>query len=71
MNTWEEDEFEMQQQSAREWAKKKVQKISNGWWFRRKLAKLSRLVTMIYGQPMSVEIRFYVKDVDDNGKQVE
>lgn len=71
MPKWEEDEFELQQQAVKQWAEKKIKKISNGWWFRRKLAKLSWLVTIIYGQPMAVEIRFFVKDVDDNGKQVE
>lgn len=68
MKDWEEAEFEHQQKSIQEWAKKQVEKTANGWWFRRKLAKLSRMVTIIYGEPMAAEIRFYVKDVQGRCK---
>lgn len=60
MKTWEEAEFEMQQESIKKWAEKKLFKICNGWLFVRKCRKMQRLAGIISGNPdvpISFEIR--------------
>lgn len=49
MKTWEEAEFEMQQESIRKWARKKYFKMIDGWLLNRKLDKLQRLARIISG----------------------
>ena len=71
MKDWEEAEFEHQQKSIQEWAKKQVEKTANGWWFRRKLAKLARIVSIISGEPVAAEVRFYVKSEDKDGQEAQ
>lgn len=71
MKTWEEAEFERQQKSIKEWAAKQLKKTANGWWFRRKLAKLARMVSIISGEPVSAEVRFYVKSEDKDGQEAQ
>ena len=57
MKTWEEAEFEAQQESIRKWAKKRYFKIISGWWMRRRLKRLRYLAEIITGDSkVKVEI---------------
>jgi len=60
MKTWEQAEFEAQQEAIREWAEKKLLKICNGWLFTRKCRKIQRLAGIVFGNPdapFSLKIR--------------
>ena len=60
MKTWEQAEFEAQQEAIKKWAEKKLLKICNGWLFVRKCRKIQRLAGIISGDPdasVNLEIR--------------
>ncbi len=59
MKTWEEAEFDAQQEAIRKWAKKKLDKMINGWWFRRKSRKMARLASISAGKELTTVIEFY------------
>ena len=50
MKTWEEAEFEMQQEAYKKWAYKKYMRMIKGWWFNRKLDKIRNLAEIITGK---------------------
>lgn len=67
MKNWEQAEFEAQQEAIRKWAEKKLDKLINGWWFRRKSKKLARLASIIKGKELTTAIEFY--EVVENERQ--
>lgn len=57
MKTWEEAEFDAQQESIKKWAEKKYKKIVSGRRMKRKLNRLRYLAEIITGDPnVSVSI---------------
>lgn len=46
MKTWEQAEFEAQQEAIKKWVEKKFWKTLDGWLLKRKLKKLQRLAGM-------------------------
>ena len=51
MKTWEQTEFEAQQESIKKWAKKKLEKIMFSWWMKRRLRKVRELAAIITNDP--------------------
>ena len=71
MKTWEQAEFESQQEAIKKWAEKKYLKIYYGRFFWKRLGKLNRLIKIITGNPNAcVDIKIYKEGADGDESEI-
>ncbi len=68
MKTWEEVEFDAQQEAIRKWAEKKLFKMANGWWLNRKLNQMQKMARIIKGKNNVIAYVDFM-EVDINGER--